>query len=306
MAYFPDLQPHKEGRDVLLVFNKDVGPAMKKACEHDADTEAIHLARAANIVRTEIFKNKITFTGTFDSHCQERSVSNSLVALVSMILYGPNIQTQSNYSSPPQAVLSLSQLLAFNSFRCCKDSHSHNVRHSQERETPLPLYLGVLIHSKTRKKELVDALFELGLCISYDRVMSVSTSLGNNLCHHFEVEKAVCPPKLKGKLFTTAAIDNIDHNPSATTAQDSFHGTGISLFQHPRHGVSGVDRTTLAVLDDSYVTTNRVLDKLPQSYTDVPPVTMIKKDPVVPKLEAPNKSNCLLIPQAVKTEYRYI
>ncbi len=79
----------------------------------------------------------------------------------------------------------------------------------------------------------MDALFELGLCISYDRVMSISTLLGNNLCHKFEMEKSVCPPKLKGKLFTTAAIDNIDHNLSSTTAQDSFHGTGISIFQHP-------------------------------------------------------------------------
>ena len=85
----------------------------------------------------------------------------------------------------------------------------------------------------------MNALFELGLCISYDRVMSISTILGNNLCHHFEMEKSVCPPKLKGKLFTTAAIDNIDHNPSSTTAHD------ISLFQHPRHDASGVERTML-------------------------------------------------------------
>ncbi len=28
LAYFPDLQAHKEGRDIFLVFNKDVGPAM--------------------------------------------------------------------------------------------------------------------------------------------------------------------------------------------------------------------------------------------------------------------------------------
>ena len=224
LAYFPDLQAHKEGRDIFLVFNKDVGPAIRKACEHDADTDAIHLARAANIVRREIFNKESSFTGTYDSQCQASSVPNSLVALVSMILYGPNIKTQSSYLSTPQAALTLSQLLKFNSFaRCRGRDTSHTLRHKEERETPLPQYLGVLIHSKIRKRELVDALFELGLCISYDRVLSISTILGNNLCRQFEIKKTVCPPMLRKNLFTNAAIDNIDHNPSSTTAEDSFH-----------------------------------------------------------------------------------
>ena len=162
------------------------------------------------------------------SQCQASSVPNSLVALVSMILYGPNIKTQSSYMSTPQAALTLSQLLKFNSFaRCRGRDTSHTLRHREERETPLPQYLGVLIHHKTRKRELVDALFELGLCISYDHVLSISTILGNNLCRQFEIEKNVCPPTLRKKLFTNATIDNLDHNTSSTTAEDSFHGTGI-------------------------------------------------------------------------------
>ena len=194
LAYFPDLQAHKEGRDIFLVFNKDVGPAMRKACKHDADTDAVHLARAANIVRREIFnKKESSFSGSYNSQCQASSVPNSLVALVSMILYGPNIKTQSSYMSTPQAALTLSQLLKFNSFaRCRGRDTSHTLRHREERETPLPQYLGVLIHHKTRKRELVDALFELGLCISYDHVLSISTILGNNLCRQFEIEKNVC------------------------------------------------------------------------------------------------------------------
>ena len=42
----------------------------------------------------------------------------------------------------------------------------------------------------------------------------------------------VCPPVLRKGLFTTAVMDNIDHNLSATTATTSFHGTSISVFQH--------------------------------------------------------------------------
>lgn len=304
LAHFPDLQAHKDGRDIFLVFNEDIGPAMRKACEHDADSNAIHLARAAQIVRRELFNNKSTFIGTYGNHCQELSVPNSLVALVSMILYGPNIKTQSNHLLKPQAVLTLAQLLKFNSFARCRDVTSHTVRHNEERETPLPQYLGVLIHSKTRKRELVDALFELGLCISYERVMTISTILNNNLCLQFETDKVMCPPKLKENILTNyAVLDNIDHNPSSTTAKDSFHGTGISLFQHPQCEASGVEHTTMMALADSNIS-NKVLRKLPQSYTDVPPVTLSKKDPVLPKVEGPNKPDGFLIPEAMKKEYR--
>ena len=89
IAHFPNMQAHKEGRDNLLMFSNDVGVAMRKAVEYDADTDAIHLVRAATIVCREIFNHKTCFRGAFDSHCQEQSVPNSLVALVSMVLYGP-------------------------------------------------------------------------------------------------------------------------------------------------------------------------------------------------------------------------
>ena len=64
----------------------------------------------------------------------------------------------------------------------------------------------------------MDTLHDLGLCISYNRILDISTELGNNICNHYEVEKAVCPPKLKSGLFTTSVVDNIDHNPSSTMA----------------------------------------------------------------------------------------
>jgi len=38
---------------------------------------------------------------------------------------------------------------------------------------------------------------------------------------------------LSSSLFTVGAIDNIDHNLASMSANSSFHGTGISLFQNP-------------------------------------------------------------------------
>ncbi len=80
-------------------------------------------------------------------------------------------------------------------------------------------------------------------------------------------------------------------------AQDSFHGTAISLFQHPRPEASGEDLIIMTVSDNSHIS-KRVYDNLLQSYTDVPPVAMTKKDPVPPKFEGSNKADCVLIPQA--------
>ena len=83
--------------------------------------------------------------------------------------------------------------------------------------------------------------------------MSISTSLGNNLCHYFNINQAVCPPKIKGKLFTTAAIDDIEHNPSSTSAEGSFNGTSISICQHPQNKASGLSRKHLNALSGDHL-----------------------------------------------------
>ena len=61
--YFPDMEieAHKQGRDVVLIYNKHIGSALRKAFEHDADDDAIHLAKAAKIVRRDMIKLKNKF-----------------------------------------------------------------------------------------------------------------------------------------------------------------------------------------------------------------------------------------------------
>ncbi|VDI46182.1 Hypothetical predicted protein [Mytilus galloprovincialis] len=117
-------------------------------------------------------------------------------------------------------------------------------RHS-DRETPFCVYLELLLFAKTRKRQLIDTLFQHGICISYDRVLEIPTQLGEAVVERYLNEGVVCPPLLKGKVFTTAAVDNIDHNPSSTTSKSSFHGTGISIFQHPMKDNIGVRRDEL-------------------------------------------------------------
>lgn len=301
LANIPGLEAHKKGRDVLLAFSEDIGLALHHACEYDFDDEAMILSKAANIVRRDMFAIKSAFNGTFENNCQQESVPQSLLALIGMILGGPNIQTQSINLVETQASLSISQLLQFNCTRRRREGSSSSY-HTIEREPPLPIYLGLLVHAETRKRGLVDKLFDLGLSISYDRVLAISTEMGNSVCARFESEKVVCPPKLRHGIFTTSAVDNIDHNPSSTTAQGSLHGTGISLFQHPKSDFCGEDREVVVL--DNTVSNKKNISPLPDAYTSVPPVILPRKEPAVPPTQGPLVSDCQLISTALDAEHR--
>ena len=191
------------------------------ACEQDADSDGIHLARAANIVRRDMLKMTTAFSGSFDTLCQEESVPSAIIALVSMILNGPTIHEQSSHSTTAAPTLTISQLLRFNSCarRRLSTGSVQYTKHSHNRETPVSVYLGVMIHTKTRRRDLVDELYCLGLSVAYDRVLIISSELGDNTCRYFQLEVAVRPHKLNCGLFTTGAVDKIDHNPSSTSAR---------------------------------------------------------------------------------------
>ena len=49
---------------------------------------------------------------------------------------------------------------------------------------------------------------------------------------------------LQQKLFVTKCLEkpNIDHNPGSTKLKESFHGTDISLLQHPTFEGEEVNR----------------------------------------------------------------
>ena len=44
LSVFPDVTAHLQGRNVMLSFDDDIGGALTKACDHDSDHDAMHLA----------------------------------------------------------------------------------------------------------------------------------------------------------------------------------------------------------------------------------------------------------------------
>ena len=85
---------------------------------------------------------------------------------------------------------------------------------------------------------------------------------------------------LTKRLFTTAAVDNIDYNSFLTSATDSFHGTGIFLFSNtPNLKVKGEDGVTEHVISAE----TKKLWPLPEYYANVPSVMCKKVESPAPQ-----------------------
>ncbi|KAK5868004.1 hypothetical protein PBY51_012451 [Eleginops maclovinus] len=125
---------------------------------------------------------------------------------------------------------------------------------------------------------LVTMLHEQGLSISYDRVLEISVQLGDATVNRYREDGVVCPQVLRRGLFTTTAMDNIDHNPTATTATTSFHGTSISAFQHPTKDKQGEYRGPMRLGEEKVKT----VPELPDSFTIIRPAFFTKKTPFPP------------------------
>ena len=260
------LQEQSDGKNTVLVFPKGMQQMLKDGyLDRNGDNEALLLTKVARICRKEILSVDTSFSGAFLPNCQ-RNITPITSQLVSMILYGSNIEDEAEES---QACLTISQLLLFNSKKQGKQSSAQN-RHCLEREPPLPLYIGLNIHSKTRSKGLVDQMAKLGISVSYDRVCQVENNLALSVCQQFNEDGVVCPSNLRKGIFTVGALDNIDHNPSSTTAEGSLHGTGISIMQFPTKENGGTCREA----PYARISNSKQKPTLPDTFTYVPPIQL--------------------------------
>ena len=148
---------------------------------------------------------------------------------MSLILEGTS-QHQQVLGNTHAIAVNLSQLIWFNPVktkRKLKDSH---FRHSKANQPPLPVKAGLMIHSQTRKKSTVNDLVAAGFSVTHKRIQEIQDSIGQQLFEKYDRRKIVCPYTLKPDLFTFGATDNVDHNPTSSTATSSFHGTSVSIF----------------------------------------------------------------------------
>lgn len=126
------------------------------------------------------------------------------------------------------------------------------------------VYVGMSVQERGRS---LPYCMRNGLTISYDSILEISAQPREAVVAQVE-HGVVCPPVLRRQLFTTSALDNIDHDPTTTIAKISFHGTSESFFQHSRPQHSGVERLPLKVRADAVV---KKVPELLEAYTNVRP-----------------------------------
>lgn len=218
-----------QGQDILVAFRKDIDFSIRKDIRN-FDSEGINLAEAAEIVRQDMFQIPARDSSDMSNINQLSSVPTSLITLLKMIINGPASRSADS-ADVDVILLSLAQLISFHAVKRTRNGLIK--RHDKSRESPAPIFVAAKLYGETRKKDLVDVAYRLGLSISYDRLQTILTEKANDACDLYHTEGVVCPLELRRNLFTTAAVDNIDHNLSSTTSTGSFHGTAISLIQHP-------------------------------------------------------------------------
>ena len=136
----------------------------------DNEDDGKYMVNVAKRVRRDLFKEKKPFEGLFDKESQQKSVPNSLLMLLQMILEGTNIIASKNDNKTRDIALQIAQLVKFNAIKKVRESNVKNIRHSEIQETALPVYTGLLVHSQTRKKSIIDRLYSLGLFLRFNQL----------------------------------------------------------------------------------------------------------------------------------------
>ena len=248
LEHLPGAQEQFSGKQIVIIFKKAIEGLLKDAVQQkDYSEDALILAKASAIVRREIFSHeRFTISGHFTNECQEISVPPSLKSPISMILNGLNIEN--NETQDTQRCLTVCQTILFNAKGRSTRSKTGQKRHTKSREPPLPLYIAFSIHALTRSKTLINKMYHLGQSVSYQRILELEESLATSISERFEKDGCVAPACLRKGIFTIGALDNLDYNPSSTTATLSFHGTGISMFQLPTESNPGEERPPVTLL----------------------------------------------------------
>ena len=208
LSDIPALEAH-EWKGCSLVLHRDIGPILSKISDF---SDAVILSKAANILRKHMLAHEWKFDGRFYADSVENSIPPTLQQFVCMVEHGIDIKLQIEFGSS-KTDLAVAQLLQYNCY-----PHKANIstfRHSKNRETLFPIFMGLSLYRKTRKRGLVELLHDHGLSVPYDRVLQISAQLGDAAVARYTEDGVVCPLELRKGLFTTAPMDNIHHNPTS-------------------------------------------------------------------------------------------
>ena len=122
-------------------------------------------------------------------------------------------------------------------------SRSEIIRHSSDKEYPGIHYTTIKLFCVSRSKSLVHMIFERGIVLSYDRILTFINELSETVkALYNDSGDKVLPSTLPRGIFTIFVDDNVDKNSSSVTAAGYFHGTGVTVLQFLSEENQGIQR----------------------------------------------------------------
>ena len=153
-----ELEAHKQGRYVLLDFQSDIGLTLSTAFYYNAAKILGKAACDGTCSSTSRYLMELLMTDVL------KMPFHRLHQFVGMFEHGADTKSQLRFVAS-KTDMGNAQLLQHS----CNARYKEGVvthRHSKDKGTPFPIYLGMSVYAKTRKWTLMEMLHKHGLAIS--------------------------------------------------------------------------------------------------------------------------------------------
>ena len=134
------------------------------------------------------------------------------------------------------------------------------------KETLFFVGLGLLIHKKTRSKDIVNILANLNLSIDYENVFRIETDITNAVVQRALKNNGVYVPlSIPVGLPVYFAVDNCDFKNDIADGKNEFHGTAQIVYQQSSAVLSPKSYKSIATKVDLSIMIHFQLVKFVQS-----------------------------------------
>ena len=162
ISVIPQLEKRIVKKKAVVVFSDSLNNILPEVLIPNTFMKSV--MKTVSPIQNDMRTVQNNFVGSFPQSCQQGSLPIRLLTLISVLVDGTDV----NDKGFSQSALAVAQLIMYN-FKL-KSTTSVQRKHVKSRETPAPIYVGLKLYASVRSKSLIDKLFHLGMCISYDRV----------------------------------------------------------------------------------------------------------------------------------------
>ena len=209
----------------MLCFSEDVDEIINNELQNSA-TFVTSLVGLISPVRKAKSKVSNTFNNSFPPDSQKTSVPIQLQILCFLLIDGCHPQIKGFRRLSKTIVESV--IYQYRKMTGHSSSVTSLRRHVKERETPVPVYIGLKLYASLSTKTVIHCSFSLGLSISYDRCLSIYYNISLNMVKKSYLEGTFVASHLTCEAFTIIAKDNTDLNAISTRVKKHFHGVSMS------------------------------------------------------------------------------